>query len=256
MKILFIGDIVGASGRRVVIDHLPMLKERYAVDFTIANGENSAHGKGITKKIYNQLIDAGIDCITMGNHTFAKREIYDDYESCPELLIPANIDPIDFGNFFKVYSVNNKTICVVNLYGEAFMNRVADKPYPYMDYVLENIDADFYFVDFHGESTSEKMMCAHLYCDRIDALVGTHTHVQTADERLIGQTAYITDVGMCGAYDSIIGRDVDELIDRFIYEKKTYYTVAEGRAFLNAVVIDVDDRSMKSRSIERVVISE
>lgn len=254
MRILFVGDIVGVSGRQIVVDHLPMLKQQYDIDFTIANGENSAHGKGITKKIYNQLINAGIECITMGNHTFAKREIFDDYESCPELLVPANIDPVDFGNYYKVYTVKEKRICVVNLYGEAFMNRVGGSPYPFMDDVLENVKADYYFVDFHAESTSEKMLFANVYSEDINACVGTHTHVQTADERLIGRVAYITDVGMCGARDSIIGRDVEELYHNVILGEKTRYTVASGDSFLNAVVIDIDDTTMESKSIQRIAI--
>ena len=252
MKLLFIGDIVGASGRQIVVDHLSTLKEEYALDFIIANGENSAHGKGITKKIYKQLKQAGVDCITMGNHTFAKSEIFDFYEECEDLLVPANIEPVDFGNYYKIYNVKGKTICVVNLYGEAFMNRVGGSPYPFMDEVLDATDCDFYFVDFHAESTSEKMLFAHIYQDQVDCVVGTHTHVQTADQRMIGQCAYITDVGMCGAYDSVIGRDVEELYNRVILNEKTHFKVAQGEAFLNAVLVNIDDSTMKAKSIKRI----
>lgn len=254
MRILFIGDIVGASGRQIVVDHLAAIKEEHSIDFVIANGENSAHGKGITKKIYNQLIAAGIECITMGNHSFAKREIIDDYEDCPELLIPANIEPVEFGNYYKAYDVLGKSICVVNLYGEAFMNRVGDSPYPYMEQLLEETEYDYYFVDFHAESTSEKMLFANVYKDDVGAVVGTHTHVQTSDERLIGNLAYITDVGMCGAYDSIIGRDVEELYRNVILHEKTHFKVALGDAFLNAVIIDVDEETMQSQKITRLNI--
>ena len=254
MRILFIGDIVGASGRQIVVDHLAAIKEEHSIDFVIANGENSAHGKGITKKIYNQLIAAGIECITMGNHSFAKREIIDDYEDCPELLIPANIEPVEFGNYYKAYDVLGKSICVVNLYGEAFMNRVGDSPYPYMEQLLEETEYDYYFVDFHAESTSEKMLFANVYKDDVGAVVGTHTHVQTSDERLIGNLAYITDVGMCGAYDSIIGRDVEELYRSVILHEKTHFKVALGDAFLNAVIIDVDKETMQSQKITRLNI--
>lgn len=254
MRILFIGDIVGASGRQIVVDHLAAIKEEHSIDFVIANGENSAHGKGITKKIYNQLIAVGIECITMGNHSFAKREIIDDYEDCPELLIPANIEPVEFGNYYKAYDVLGKSICVVNLYGEAFMNRVGDSPYPYMEQLLEETEYDYYFVDFHAESTSEKMLFANVYKDDVGAVVGTHTHVQTSDERLIGNLAYITDVGMCGAYDSIIGRDVEELYRNVILHEKTHFKVALGDAFLNAVIIDVDKETMQSQKITRLNI--
>ena len=251
MRILFIGDIVGASGRQIVVDHLPMIIRDQNIDFVIANGENSAHGKGITKKIYNELIAAGIQCITMGNHTFAKREIIEDYPMCPELLVPANIEPLDFGNYYKAYDVKGKTICVVNLYGEAFMNRVGDSPYPYMEDLLETTDYDYYFVDFHAESTSEKMLFANVYRDTLGAVVGTHTHVQTSDERIIGQVAYITDVGMCGAYDSIIGRDFEELYKFAILNEKTHFKVALGEAFLNSVIIDIDEETMRSQKITR-----
>ncbi|NLW15764.1 MAG: TIGR00282 family metallophosphoesterase [Erysipelothrix sp.] len=252
MRILFIGDIVGSSGRQIVADLLSSIKEEYKIDFVIANGENSAHGKGITQKIYNQLMSYGIDVITLGNHAFAKNEIYKFYRECDDLLIPANMEPLDFGHYYKVYDVKNKEICVINLYGEAFMNRVGDSPYPYMDWVLENVKADYYFVDFHAESTSEKMFFANYYKDRIDALCGTHTHVQTADARLIGNTAYITDAGMCGATDSIIGRDFEELKRFLILNEKTHFKVATGKSFFNAVVITVDDETMKSTAIEAI----
>jgi 2',3'-cyclic-nucleotide 2'-phosphodiesterase len=251
MRILFIGDIVGANGRQVVADHLPSLIEEYNIDFVIANGENAAHGKGITKKIYDFFMNIGINCVTMGNHTFAKREIYDFYDECENLLVPGNMLPIDFGNYYKVFEVNNKKICVINLYGEAFMNNVGGSPYIFLERALKHCKADYYFVDFHAESTSEKMLFANYYKERINALVGTHTHVQTADNRMIGKVAYISDVGMCGAYDSIIGRDVDEITDNVIYGNKTHFKVAEGEAFLNAVVITVDD-NMVSQDIIRV----
>ncbi len=253
MRILFIGDIVGSGGRQIVADLLSSIKETYNIDFVIANGENAAHGKGITKKIYNQLKAVGVDVVTMGNHTFAKSEIFKFYHECEDLLVPANMEPLDFGNYYKVYEVNHKHICVVNLYGEAFMNRVGDSPFPYMDHVLKYVSADYYFVDFHAESTSEKMFFAHYYKDRVDAVVGTHTHVQTSDARLIGSTAYITDVGMCGAKDSIIGRDFDELKRYIMDEEKTHFKVAKGDNFLNAVVITIDDDSMKSVAIEAII---
>lgn len=252
MKILFIGDIVGKSGRQIVADHLPLIKKEHGIDFVIANGENAAHGKGITRRIYRFLTEIGIECITMGNHSFAKSEIMDHYKDCPNLLIPANIEPLDFGNYYKVFTLKDKKICVVNLYGEAFMNRVGDSPYAYMDYVLDNVESDYIFVDFHAESTSEKVFFARMYQNDVDAVVGTHTHVQTADERLIAQCAFITDVGMCGPKDGVIGRDFDELYQNVILKEKTHYKLASGEDMFNAVIIEIDDESMTSLSIERL----
>lgn len=252
MKILFIGDIVGKSGRHIVADALPQIKKEYEIDFIIANGENAAHGKGITPRIYRFFMEIGIDCVTMGNHSFAKREIIDAYDECPNLLIPANIEPLDFGNYYKIYTVNDKKICVINLYGEAFMNNVGDKPFPYMDYILDEVEADYYFVDFHAESTSEKIFFAKIYQTNLGAVVGTHTHVQTADERLLNDCAFITDVGMCGPRNGIIGRDFEELYENVVLDKKTHYKLASGDPMFNGVIIDIDEETMTSQSIKRL----
>lgn len=256
MKLLFIGDIVGSSGRRVVVDHLSLLKKEHNIDFTIANGENAAHGKGITRKIYDQFKSLGIDAITMGNHTFAKHEIYEDYKYCPDLLVPGNMEPLNFGRYYKVFDVQGKRICVVNLYGEAFMYRAAGSPFSFMDDVLDEVDADFYFIDLHAESTSEKRFFFQYYRGQIQACVGTHTHIQTADETVVDGCAYITDVGMCGVEDSIIGRDYHELYDTIIDGKKTHFKPAQGSAILQAVVIEIDDDSMQSTNIQRIQIRE
>ena len=252
MNILFIGDIVGKSGRQIVADHLPLIKKEHDIDFVIANGENAAHGKGITQRIYRFFMEIGVDCVTMGNHTFAKSEIMDHYDDCPNLLVPANIEPLDFGNYYKVYEVNGKNICVVNLYGEAFMNRVGDSPYTYMDDIIDNVESDYIFVDFHAESTSEKIFFAKMYENDVDCVVGTHTHVQTAGERLLGNCAFITDVGMCGPKDGVIGRDFEELYQNVILKERTHYKLASGDAMFNGVVVHVDDETMTSRSIKRL----
>ncbi len=252
MNILFVGDVVGKPGRKILGEKLPEIVEENAIDFVIVNGENSAHGKGITARIYRYFMEIGVDCVTMGNHTFAKREIMDTYDECENLLVPANIEPLDFGNYYKVFERAGRKICVVNLYGVSFMNRVADEPYPYMDKVLDEVDADYYFVDFHAESTSETIFFARMYQNEVDAVVGTHTHVQTADEQIIGQCAYITDVGMTGPKDGVIGRDFEELYTALIKGEKTHYTLAKGEAMLNAVIIEVDDESMRSKSIRRL----
>lgn len=256
MNILFIGDIVGAPGRKMVLNHLKQLKETYQIDLTIANGENSAHGKGITSKIYQQFITAGIDVITLGNHAFSKSEIMPYLNGLPRLVRPKNMLPLKGGQSVLTIAAASLNVAVINLYGEVFMDHVGGSWKDAMDDILSQVKADVYFVDFHGEATSEKQTFFYLYQDRISAVVGTHTHVQTADEKVDQGCAYISDVGMCGAIRSVLGRDVDEVINRTIFQEKTHYTVAEGAAMLNAVVITIDEDSKRARAIQRLCINE
>ncbi len=176
MNILFIGDIVGASGRKIVLNHLDDLKQAYSIDFTIVNGENSAHGKGITSKIYKQFVHAGIDVVTLGNHAFSKSEIIPYLADCDALLRPINMLPLKGGQGFTIVPVNNSRVCVVNLYGEVFMDHVGGSWYEAMNDVLQKTEADIYIVDFHGETTSEKQTFFYLFKDRVSAIIGTHTH--------------------------------------------------------------------------------
>ena len=257
MKILFIGDIVGKSGRDIVSSLLYDIKLQNDIDLTIANGENSAHGKGITLRIYNQLLEMGIDYITMGNHTYSKREINDHMNAMDRLIIPYNHDKRITDNFFKIVEINNIKICICNILGNVFMNEVNMEPFQAFNEVLdvcESYNPDFYFVDFHGETTSEKRIFVEYFKDYAKVVVGTHTHVQTADEDLINGCAFISDVGMCGAYDSIIGRDVEETISSLVEKKPTKYTIATGKAVFCAVIIEIDDITKEPINIERIQI--
>ena len=254
MKILFIGDIVGKDGRNVVFNNLNKLVKDNNIDFVIANGENSAHGKGITKSIYDKLISAGINCITLGNHAFSKSMILDDLDTLVNLVRPSNLTPTNVGQDYKVYTVKQKKICVCNIMCNIFMDRVEFSPFQAMDNILKKVKADIYIVDLHGEATSEKIAFAFYYKDKINAVLGTHTHVQTADERIINKLGFISDVGMCGAYDSIIGRDIDEVIENLVHKNKTKYTVATGDAVLSAVVLDIDEETCNTTKIERIQI--
>ena len=257
MKILFFGDIVGRKGREVVIDNLLFIKEKYGIDLTIANGENSAHGKGITSKIYNSFINAGIDVITLGNHAFSKAEILDHLDYLDRLVCPYNheLKPANALDYVIV-SVKGLRVCVMNVLCAGMMNNVIKSPYESLDYLLKETEnkADIFFVDLHGESTAEKRIVAEYYKNRVQAVIGTHTHVQTADERIIGKLAFISDAGMCGVYDSIIGRDIDECIKANILKEATHYTIAEGPALLNAVIIEIDEKEKRAVSIERLYI--
>ena len=255
MKILFIGDIVGKDGRNVVFNNLNKLVKDNNIDFVIANGENSAHGKGITKTIYDKFISAGINCVTLGNHAFSKSMILDDIDVLTNLIRPSNLTPTNVGQDYKVYTVKNKKICVCNIMCNIFMDRVEFSPFVAMDNILKKTKADIYIVDLHGEASSEKIAFAFHYKDKLNAVLGTHTHVQTADERIINnKLAFITDVGMCGTYDSIIGRDIDEVLDNIVNKNKTRYTVATGDAVLAAVVLNIDEETCNTTSIERIQI--
>ncbi|MFI3285011.1 MAG: TIGR00282 family metallophosphoesterase [Erysipelotrichaceae bacterium] len=254
MKILFIGDIVGRSGRDIVANKLPLVIDEYKPDFIIANGENAAHGKGISGRIYHQFKKLGIDCITMGNHTFSKDVIKTIIHELDDLVRPVNLIPTEYGQGYKVYPVLDKKLCVINLCGEIFMDRISESPFSAMDKILDKVEADYFIVDLHAEATSEKITFANYYQDHIHAVFGTHTHVQTADERIIGKTAFISDVGMCGAYDSVIGRDTDEVISNMVHKQRTKFEVATGPGLFQAVIIEIDEAKNRSLSIQRIQI--
>ena len=254
MNVLFIGDIVGKAGRLCVKEHLPKLKQQYQPDLIIANGENAAHGKGITKRIYQELLDQGIDMITMGNHTFSKNDIYSFIHEADRMVRPANMEPLDYGISTRILEVNGVQVAISNLCGEIFMNHVVESPFVSMEKILNEVKADLHFVDLHGETTSEKVAFTYHFAKRVHAVVGTHTHIQTADERIVYGTAAISDLGMCGAYTSVLGRDVDEVITRFTSDVKTRYTVAEGAAIFCGLFVRFDETTKRATQVERIQI--
>ena len=254
MKLLFLGDIVGSVGRQMVQEHLLKLQDEYKVDCTIINGENAAHGKGITRRIYNQLCQFGVHAITMGNHTFSKGELFEFIYDAKKLVRPMNMAPLGMGQSILVVEVLGKKIAVVNLCGSVFMDNIVRSPFDCMNEILSNTEADMFFVDFHGEATSEKITFAHVYSDRCVAICGTHTHVQTADECILNGCAFISDAGMCGAYDSVLGRDKNEVIQQMVYRQPTRYTIAQGPGVLCGVVITIDDATNRACEIKRIQI--
>ena len=254
MNVLFIGDIVGASGREAVRELLPDLKKTYEIDLVVANGENAAHGKGITRKIYHQLLGYGIDVLTMGNHTFSKNDIYSFIEEADRMVRPANMEPCDYGESTIVIKFKGKHVAITNLCGEIWMNNVVDSPFFCMEDVFHEIDADIYLVDLHAEATSEKIAFTYAVAGRAAAVVGTHTHVQTADERIIDGTAAMTDLGMCGAYTSVLGRDVDEILTRFTTDEKTKFKIAEGPAIFCGAIVHIDEETNLATNIKRIQI--
>lgn len=252
MNVLFLGDIVGKAGRNVIKKHMPLLKETYQPDLIIANGENAAHGKGITRKIYHELLGYGIDVITMGNHTFSKNDIYTFINEADRMVRPANMEPLGYGQSTVIVRACNKRVAVSNLSGEIFMNNVVDSPFSCMEDILDDVDAEIHIVDFHGETTSEKIAFTYQFAGRVNIVVGTHTHVQTADDRIVYGTAAISDLGMCGAYTSVIGRDVQEVVTRFTTDEKTRYTVADGEGILCGLFVKLNDDTNKAVHVERI----
>lgn len=254
MKLLFIGDVVGKTGREMVKEHTKALREEYQIDVVICNGENAAHGKGITSRIYRELLSYGIDFITLGNHAFSKSELKLEFNQLHQMIRPHNLKDAVVGKGHHVIDVNGVKLGIINLLGQGFMDVCEESPFIVMNRILEDMVCDLYVVDLHAETTAEKLAFAYYYQDVIQVCVGTHTHVQTADNRLIGQVAYISDVGMCGAYESILGRDVDEVIARFVSDEKTRFTVAEGPGCFSAVVIEIDEVEKRATSIERILL--
>ncbi len=252
MRILFIGDIVGKIGRRMLKEHLMKLKKEHGAQITIVNGENAAHGKGITERIYKELLGYGADFITLGNHTFAKREIYDVLDQDVRMIRPANYPDGTPGDGHGVVNVNGERLLIMNLQGRSFMPAI-DCPFRKADAILESVKADTVFVDFHSETTSESLAMGHYLDGRVDAVVGTHTHVQTNDEQVLpNKTKYITDVGMTGFKDGILGIRKEEVIDRFLHQLPVRHNVPdEGAGILSGVIIDT-----KMNKIDKIRIEE
>jgi 2',3'-cyclic-nucleotide 2'-phosphodiesterase len=263
MRILFIGDIFGRPGRGIVKDRLPALAKDRHIDLIIANGENAAAGFGITPSLIEELFELNIDVITTGNHVWDKRELLDYFEaekSNPQgqarrVLRPANFPPGMPGWGVFEGAKNRVPYAVVNLQGRIFMGS-NDDPFRAADQLLKEIKAQVVIVDFHAEATSEKIALGWHLDGRVTAVIGTHTHVPTADERVLpGGTAYITDVGMTGPYDSVIGVKKEIVIGKFLNNLPVRFEPATGDARLSAVVIECDESSGRARSIERLMLS-
>ena len=252
MKVLFIGDIVGKSGRNALFERLPFLRQKYDYDLLIVNGENSAHGKGITRKIYDSFINAGVDCVTLGNHAFSKDNVLGFINDEPRLIRPANMDPRHIGKPVWRKQINGLTVGVYNIYGTIFMENANGNAIYTMEELLRQYPSDIRIVDIHAEATSEKYAFMRYFSDCVQMVVGTHTHIQTADEAIYDRCAFICDVGMTGPYDSILGRDTGEVLTMFTTGEMTRYTVSESPPILCGVFAEIDESSRRAVSIERI----
>ena len=254
MNILFVGDIVGKAGRAILYARLVSLKQAHHIDFTIVNGENIAHGKGMTLKLYEELLANGVDAITLGNHAYSKSDILAFIQKSKHLVRPLNMHPQTHGKGIQEFEVKGKTLRIINMIGSVFMDNVVETPFEAM-YQLERFNkGKIVIVDLHAEATSEKIAFAYQFKDQCAAVLGTHTHVQTADERIIDGCAFISDVGMTGPFNRVIGRDIQEVLDRFNGNYSKRFTVSEEPAQLCAVVISIDEESMRATHIQRIQI--
>ena len=256
MNILMLGDVVGQNGCSYLMDTLPGLRRQYGVDFVVANGENAAEGNGILPASAAQLLDAGVDVITLGNHGLRRREIYPLLEEQRQIIRPANLHPSAPGVGYCLYDCPGKPrVAVLNLIGTCYMDFAYHNPFDAADQLLDELagQADVILVDFHAEATSEKL-CMGFHLDgRVTAVAGTHTHVQTADERILpGGTGYITDLGMCGSFNSVLGVKPQLALHRFRTNLPTRFENDPGFCRLSGVLLQTQGNSSTIYEITRI----
>lgn len=252
--ILFLGDVVGRPGREAVAHFLPRLYRDVSPTFVIINGENSAAGVGITPSIAEELFSAGADAITLGNHAYHKKEIYEYLDRGRPIVRPANLPPQAPGVGLTFVEKSGIRLAVINLCGRVFLDGY-DDPFREVDHLIEEAGTPHVFVDFHAEATSEKVAMGWHVNGRVTAVVGTHTHVQTADERVLpGGTAYITDVGMCGPIDSVLGMDREIILHRFRTSLPARFEVASQPGVISGVAIDVQRDTGRATAIRRIQV--
>ncbi len=254
MRILFFGDIVGKPGRRAVQQVLPELCEVFQVELVGANVENSAGGFGLTSEVYEQLVEMGIDFMTSGNHIWDKKEMVSKIDDLERLLRPANFSPRAPGSGSLILKARSAPVAVINLGGRVFMDP-CECPFLTAEQELANLpeEVKVILVDFHAEATSEKNAMGWFLDRKVSAVLGTHTHIPTADERIFpGGTAYITDVGMCGPINSVIGIKPSQTLERFLTGIPHRFEVASGPVWVNAVMVDIDEDTGRAQKIERI----
>lgn len=255
MKILFIGDIVGEPGRRAVKTLVPLLRLQHRLDAVVANGENAAGGSGITAKVAEEIFSGGVDVMTTGDHLWDQKEVVGLLEGESRFLRPLNYPPGTIGQGARVFQLEGKpAFAVLNLQGRTFMPDL-DNPFTVVQPEVARLrtQTPVILVDFHAEATSEKIALARLLDGRVSAVVGTHTHVQTADEQIFpGGTAFLCDAGFTGPHESVLGREIEPVIQRFLTHVPQRFEVARGRVLLQGMIVDVDESNGRARGIQRV----
>lgn len=256
MKILCIGDVVGKVGCDFLRSKLPALKKVKGIDLTICNGENSSDGNGITPTTAKFLFDSGVDVITLGNHSFRRKEIYDYLDTTPYIIRPANFpDSTTPGVGYCEVDMGRIQVACINLMGNMYLDSGLDNPFRKVDEILKKIESRIIIVDFHGEATSEKLAMAYHLDGRVSALFGTHTHVQTSDEQVFPKgLGYITDVGMTGPANSILGVKPEIIVEKFLSNLPARFDIQSGFCKIECIIFDIDDKNGKTISCERLRI--
>jgi len=255
LRILFLGDVVGEPGRNAVIARLPELKKEHEIDFTIVNGENAAGGRGITGRITIDLLRAGVSVITTGDHIWDQKDIFSFIDTEPRLLRPVNYPAGAPGNPSIILETMKGKVGVINVQCRTFMQPILENPFRAVESAIEKMRPETanILVDVHGETTSEKIAMGRFLDGKVSAVIGTHTHVQTADEQIFpGGTAFMCDAGMCGPVNSILGRTIDPIMNRFISNLPASFPVAAGEVRLRGALIDIDETSGRALRIVRV----
>ena len=256
MKILFIGDIVGSPGRHAVKDIVPAFKKARGIDLVVANAENSAGGSGITPRVARDLFQSGCDVLTSGDHVWRRPDVIELLHTQPQILRPLNFPKTTPGHGSCVVTTESGVkVAVICLLGRIFIDAMVESPFTVMQEELKRLreQTPVIFVDFHAEATSEKVAMGWFLDGQVSALVGTHTHIQTADETILPKgTAYLTDAGMTGPYDSVIGRNKDKIIERFLTGMPTRFELGVGDVQMHGALIEIDEKTGKALSIERI----
>lgn len=259
MKILFLGDVVGEPGREAVKKLLPLAKAKYQPDFIVINGENAAGGNGITSKLAIELMRYGADVITLGDHAWDQKEVVSYFEIEPRLLRPLNYPAGTPGKGYVVVQGNGKKLGVINAQGRTFIKPELDNPFLLIEPIIEEIkkETNCIFVDFHAEATSEKIAFGRFLDGKVSAVVGTHTHVATADTQIFSKgTAYQTDAGMCGAHESVIGREAEGVIKRYLTLLPQRWHLSQRDVRINGVFVEVNEISGLATQMERVMFQD
>lgn len=256
MRLLLVGDVFGIAGRKVIKEIIPKLRQEKKINFIVLNAENIAHGKGIIEKYYKELLSLNIDVVTLGNHAFTNKNIYEFINDAKNMIRPANFNEEYPGNDYVTINYNGTSITIFQVLGTVFMNNISNNAFTKCDEIINKVKSDIYICDFHGEATSEKNAFGLYFDGRINIMVGTHTHVQTNDARILPKGSfYISDLGMCGALNGVIGVQEEPVIHQYVTgEHIRHLPKEDGKMQFNGVIVDIDEKTKKITKYETINI--